>query len=142
MKGSTGAVFAGPLALGIAIGRWGCLFAGLADRTYGAPTRLPWGVDLGDGVPRHPVQVYESAAMLAFLGLYVAGLAARRDWAVRRGFYVFSIWYGAQRFLWEFLKPYPRLVGGLDLFQFVALGLIAYGWLYYARDRARDRAAA
>ena len=56
ITGSTGAIWVGPLALGIAIGRWGCLFAGLPDETYGTPTSLPWGTDLGDGVPRHPVQ--------------------------------------------------------------------------------------
>ena len=140
--GSTGAVFAGPLALGVVIGRWGCLFAGLPDYTYGTPTRLPWGVDLGDGVPRHPVEVYESLAMAAFLACYLAGLARRAPWAMRRGFYVFAAWYGAQRFVWEFLKPYPRLAGGLDLFQFVALGLVLYGWIYFLRDRASERAGA
>ena len=40
LKGSTGAVFVGPFALGAMIGRWGCLFAGLPDRTYGARTTL------------------------------------------------------------------------------------------------------
>src|SRR6476661_4061792 len=77
VSGSTGAFWVGPLALGIAVGRWGCLFAGLKDETYGIPTRLPWAVDLGDGVPRHPVQLYESAAMLAFLAVYLAALTRR-----------------------------------------------------------------
>jgi len=52
ISGSTGVIWVGPIALGIAIGRWGCLFAGLTDQTYGIPTRLPWGVNLGDGIPR------------------------------------------------------------------------------------------
>ena len=60
VRGSTGGVFVGPFALGVVIGRWGCLFAGLADGTYGAPTALPWAVNLGDGIGRHPVQVYEA----------------------------------------------------------------------------------
>jgi prolipoprotein diacylglyceryltransferase len=140
IRGSTGAAFTGALAAGIAVGRWGCLFAGLPDNTYGTPTRLPWAVDLGDGIGRHPVQVYESLAMAAFLAVYVAGLGARAPRAMRRGFYVFVAWYGAQRFLWEFLKPYPRLTWGLDLFQIVGVGLIAYGWIFFLRDRARDRA--
>jgi hypothetical protein len=142
IRTSTGAAFTGPLALGIAVGRWGCLFAGLPDGTYGAPTRLPWGVDLGDHIARHPVQVYESAAMAAFLVVYLLGLRARASWAMRRGFYVFCVWYGAQRLVWEALKPYPRLLWGLDLFQFIALGLIAYGWLLDARDRAAERSGA
>jgi len=28
-------------------------FAGLPDYTYGTATKLPWGVDFGDGIPRH-----------------------------------------------------------------------------------------
>ena len=39
---------------------------------------LPWGHDFGDGVPRHPVQLYESAAMAAFAGVYRLARAARR----------------------------------------------------------------
>ncbi|HEY3846860.1 MAG TPA: hypothetical protein VGL95_07080, partial [Acetobacteraceae bacterium] len=46
LQGSTGTPFVGPLAVGIFIGRWGCLFAGLPDQTYGVPTSLPWAVDL------------------------------------------------------------------------------------------------
>ena len=39
----TGARFALPLAVGIAIGRIGCYLAGLDDFTYGTPTMLPLG---------------------------------------------------------------------------------------------------
>ena len=139
IRGSTGTAFTGALALGIVVGRWGCLFAGLVDNTYGTPTALPWAVDLGDGVGRHPVEIYESLAMALFLGVYLWGLRRRSAWALRRGFYVFVAWYGAQRFVWEFLKPYPRLFLGLDLFQLIALGLIAYGWIWFARDQRLDR---
>ncbi|HXW26783.1 MAG TPA: prolipoprotein diacylglyceryl transferase family protein, partial [Xanthobacteraceae bacterium] len=59
----TGARFALPLAVGVAVGRIGCYLSGLDDFTYGTPTALPWGHDFGDGIPRHPVQLYESAAM-------------------------------------------------------------------------------
>src|SRR5882757_3148497 len=62
----TGARFALPLAIGVAVGRLGCYFAGLDDFTYGTPTTFPWGHDFGDGIARHPVQLYESAAMAAF----------------------------------------------------------------------------
>jgi phosphatidylglycerol:prolipoprotein diacylglycerol transferase len=140
ITGSTGVAFTGALALGIAVGRWGCLFSGLKDNTYGSPTALPWAVDLGDGIGRHPAPVYESLAMLAFLALYLEGLRRRAPWAMRRGFYVLIGWYGAQRFVWEFLKPYPRLWLGLDLFQLMALGLLAYGWIWFLRDARRELA--
>lgn len=135
IRGSTGAIWVGPLALGIAVGRWGCLFAGLRDETHGVPTRLPWGVDLGDGISRHPVQLYESLAMLVFLVLYLAALRRRAAWTRDRAFYLFVLFYAAQRFCWEFLKPYPRLAGPLDVFQLLALGMILYALIFDARAR-------
>ena len=141
VRGSTGGLFVGSFATGVVVGRWGCLFTGLPDRTYGTPTALPWGVDLGDGVSRHPVQIYESAAMAVFLGLYVWGLAKRAPWAMRRGFYALCVWYGAQRFAWEFLKPYPAVIGPFNLFHLLCGGLVVYGVLYYLRDLADQRGA-
>lgn len=144
IRGSTGGVFVGPFAMGVVIGRWGCLFTGLTDGTYGAPTTLPWAVDLGDGIGRHPVQVYESLAMLVFLAVYLEGLARRRPWVMRRGFYALCLWYGLTRFGWEFLKPYPTLLGPFNLFHGLTAGLVAYGWFYYRaslrRDVAQERA--
>ena len=64
---STGDLYAIPLALGIAIGRIGCFLTGLPDNTYGTPTSLPWPVDFGDGIPRHPTQLYEIAFLLALI---------------------------------------------------------------------------
>jgi hypothetical protein len=142
IRGSTGGVFVGSLATGIVVGRFGCLFAGLPDFTYGIPTHLPWAVDLGDHIGRHPVQVYESLSMAVFLAVYLAGLSARAPWALRRGFYVFAAWYGAQRFLWEFLKPYPAVVGPLNVFHLLSGGLVVYGCVYFHLDRRRERAAA
>jgi phosphatidylglycerol---prolipoprotein diacylglyceryl transferase len=138
ITGSTGAIWVGPLALGIAVGRWGCLFAGLPDETYGTPTSLPWGVDLGDGVPRHPVQVYESLAMLVFLAVYLVALARRAAWTRGRAFYVFVFFYAAQRFVWEFFKPYPDVIGPLDLFQLLALAMIIYALVFDARARGNS----
>ena len=135
IRGSTGIIWVGPFALGIAIGRFGCLFAGIADETFGSPTTMPWGIDLGDGVSRHPVQLYESFSMLAFLLLYLRALSRRAPWATTGAFYVLVGWYGVQRFVWEFFKPYPRLVGPLDIFQLCALGLIAYAVVYHERAR-------
>ena len=141
IKGSTGGVFVGSFATGAMVGRWGCFFAGLPDRTYGTPTTLPWGVDLGDGVSRHPVQIYESLSMALFLAVYLVGLAYRAPWAMRRGFYALCIWYGAQRFAWEFLKPYPSLAGPFNVFHLLCAGLVVYGVGYYLRDLADERAA-
>lgn len=132
---STGAVWVAPLAAGIAVGRLGCLFAGLSDQTFGTPTGLPWGIDLGDGVPRHPVQLYESLTMLLFFLVYLAALRRGAAWANERGFYVFVGTYALQRFAWEFVKPYPAVLFGLTIFQLLSLGLLAYALVYYERAR-------
>ena len=140
IRGSTGLPFVGPLALGIAVGRLGCFFARLPDYTYGTPTVLPWGVDFGDGVPRHPVQLYESAAMLAFLAFWLRALATRNTQVIRNGFYLFVAWYALQRFAWEFLKPYPAVIGPFTLFHLICIGLFAYS-LFMMRGRHELRAA-
>ena len=140
IRGSTGLRFVGPLALGIAVGRLGCFFAGLPDYTYGTPTGLPWGVDFGDGIRRHPVQLYESAAMLAFLAVYLAALARQDRSFIRNSFYLFVGWYALQRFFWEFLKPYPDLVGPLNLFHLICAALFGYS-LIMLRGNHELRAA-
>jgi len=122
----TGARFALPLAIGIAIGRIGCYLAGLDDFTYGTPTALPWGHDFGDGISRHPVQLYESAAMAAFAAYYVVAVIRRDGFVIANGFYLVLIYYGLQRFLWEFLKPYAALIGPLTLFHLLSLFILFY----------------
>ena len=126
IKGSTGGQFVASLALGIAVGRLGCFFAGLPDFTYGTPTALPWGVDFGDGIPRHPVQLYESAAMLLFLGFYLNGLRSHSQLVRAQGFYLFTGCYAVQRFAWEFLKPYPHVIGPFNVFHLICIALFGY----------------
>lgn len=126
IRDSTGLPFVAPLALGIVIGRLGCFFAGLPDYTYGTPTTLPWAHDFGDGVPRHPVQLYESAAMLLFLAVFLRAIARRSEFVLRNGFYLFVAWYAAQRFAWEFLKPYPAVAGPFNIFHLICIALFAY----------------
>lgn len=140
IRGSTGLIFVGPLALGIALGRLGCFFAGLPDYTYGTPTHLPWGVDFGDGIRRHPVQLYESAAMLAFLAVYLAALARQNGAFIRNSFYLFVGWYALERFCFEFLKPYPTLLGPFNLFHVICAALFGYS-VVMLRGRHELRAA-
>jgi phosphatidylglycerol---prolipoprotein diacylglyceryl transferase len=122
----TGARFALPLAVGVAVGRIGCYLAGLDDFTYGTPTALPWGHDFGDGILRHPVQLYESAAMAAFAVFYVVRLRRDDRFVIENGFYLAAGYYGLQRFIWEFIKPYGALVGPLSLFHILSLLIVLY----------------
>lgn len=134
IEGSTGGSFVPSLALGIAVGRLGCFFDGMEDFTYGTPTSYPWGVDSGDGILRHPVALYESLAMGLFFWYSWVIFYRNRVQFDTTIFYQFAFFYGFQRFLWEFLKPYER-VAGLSVFQWGSLVLIVYGWYSWRRSR-------
>jgi len=132
----TGMAYALPFCATVAVGRIGCFLAGLPDMTCGTPTALPWGVDFGDGIPRHPVQLYESFTM-AVVGCFCAA------WLIKKPphYQAFAFpavvgIYALQRFAWEFLKPYAAVVGGLNLFQLLCLNLLFYSaLLIYRRTR-------
>lgn len=100
---STGDAMVWPIALGLAVGRIGCFLAGLHDDTYGLPTSAPWGVDFGDGIARHPTQLYEIAVVLPL------GWALHRARFATPGlaFKLFLSAYLLWRFGVEFLKPVP-----------------------------------
>jgi prolipoprotein diacylglyceryltransferase len=123
----TGDLFALPIVAGTAIGRIGCFLAGLRDRTYGTPTAMPWGIDFGDGVRRHPTQLYEILFLLV-LGYLLVRLRAAPH---REGdlFRVFLISYCAWRVGIDFLKPDPRFAG-LSAIQWSCVA----GILWYGRD--------
>jgi prolipoprotein diacylglyceryltransferase len=129
LKGSTGLIFVPAFATSVMVGRWGCFLSGLEDQTHGTVTALPWGHDFGDGALRHPVQLYESLAMALFLAAALVLLGRRQPLFMAKGFYLLVGYYGAQRFLWEFLKPYGTLVGPLNLFHFICAGLVIYSFV-------------
>ncbi len=117
---STGDAFVWPLALGTAIGRIGCFLTGLADRTFGVATALPWGVDFGDGVARHPTQLYESVFVLI---LAPAIFFATRSRELPNGarFRLYFAGYFAFRFFIEFLKPRETALAFLSAIQLASL---------------------
>ena len=135
----TGARFAAPLAVGVAVGRIGCFLAGLEDFTYGTPSTLPWAHDFGDGIPRHPVQLYESLAMAAFLLAYLALALRGSRFAVANGLYLAIGFYAAQRFAWEFIKPYGSVVGPLGVFHLLSLALFIYAVAMLATGQGAKR---
>jgi phosphatidylglycerol---prolipoprotein diacylglyceryl transferase len=124
---STGDSFLLPLIAGMAIGRVGCFLAGLHDGTYGNPTALPWAVDFGDGIGRHPTQLYDMVFVLMFGAL---ALLARRRWHTKPGlaFKIYLSGYLIWRILVDAIKPVPfDYGGGLSGIQVVCLlALLCY----------------
>ncbi|WP_412478069.1 prolipoprotein diacylglyceryl transferase [Azonexus sp. IMCC34839] len=103
---STGDAFVFPTLLGLMIGRVGCFLAGLEDGTFGVSTDLPWGIDFGDGMPRHPTQLYE----ILFAGLLWIVLARWRTALADRPGLLFKLMFVAYllwRLLIDGLKPVP-----------------------------------
>lgn len=140
---ATGDVYVFPLILGIAVGRVGCFLTGLEDHTHGTHTRLPWGVDFGDG-RRHPTQLYEITALL----LLGTALLLRMRSPYRNGelFRLFMLGYLLWRFAVEFIKPRATPVWGLSAIQLACLaGAAVCAWSLLRRrerPRAEDAAAA
>jgi len=128
---SSGDLMVYPLLLGMGLGRVGCFLSGLEDGTYGTATTLPWGIDFGDGVRRHPTNLYEILFLLA-LGLGLWLLEHRRPLADGWRFRLFLVSYLLFRLLVEFLKPTPPLSGlGLTAIQWACVaGLGYYAWLF------------
>lgn len=126
----TGDLFVIPLAIAMAIGRLGCFFGGMDDRTYGSPTNLPWAMDFGDGVPRHPVQLYEIAFLLALAAVMVM----LRRAPLQNGdlFRLFLFSYCGWRLAVDFLKPEAKF-GGLSAIQWACAAAL----IWYSRDVAR-----
>jgi len=100
------------VALGHALGRLGCFFAGSC---YGRPTDVAWAVTYTNptslardilGVPVHPTQLY-SAAFLVFLSVILIFIGSRTTF---RGQVIasYGILYGTFRFFIEFLRGDPR----------------------------------
>ena len=127
LRESTGDRFVVPILVGLMIGRVGCFLAGLEDDTYGTPTDLPWGVDFGDGVRRHPTQLYDIGFALGALCL----LGRSRDPLAREPGLQFKLMlagYLLWRLFIDFLKPVPYTFPlGLSGIQVVcAIALVFY----------------
>lgn len=121
---ATGDLYAFPLIVGIAIGRVGCFLTGLADDTYGVATALPWGIDFGDGVARHPTQLYE----IGFLALLAVALAWRARRPYPRGdlFKLFMVGYLGWRLAVDFIKPAHVTLLGITPIQLACLAGLAW----------------
>lgn len=130
IKEKRGNYFAPAIAMGVAIGRLGCFFRGCC---YGKQTILPWGVNFGDGVLRHPTQIYESLFMLAMF-VYLEKIKNRKDIKPGHLFKLLMISYFIFRFFIEFIRVEQVIFVGLTSFQIISIGVI----LYLVRDNIKN----
>ncbi len=120
----------GPVViLGYGIGRIGCLLAG--DGDYGPPSDLPWAMAFPNGtvptdVPVHPTPIYEMLLSWAFFGIL---------WSQRRKFegtpgVVFGaslVLLGVERFIAEFWRITPRVLGWMSAAQLFSIAAFIFG---------------
>jgi prolipoprotein diacylglyceryltransferase len=123
----TGDQFILPLIVGTVVGRFGCFLAGLNDTTFGLSTSMPWAIDFGDGIPRHPTQIYD----MLFVTLWGGTLLRMRARLAPKPGLAFKL-FVAGFLLWRALEerinfvPY-EYVDGLSGIQLVCIvALIVY----------------
>jgi phosphatidylglycerol:prolipoprotein diacylglycerol transferase len=125
--------FIAPLVpLGLATGRLGNFING---ELWGRPTSLPWGMvfpQTGDGVARHPSQLYEMG--LEGIALFtILWLLAQKPRPTGQLSAFFLIGYGTFRFLVEFTREPDDFLGfvagNLTMGQLLSLPMILAGAL-------------
>lgn len=152
----TGDVLAPGVAIGIALGRLGCLTAGCCfgrPIDWGSGIEWPWGIVFLSGhvpsalrgIALHPTQVYASLNALLLFGVLSA--LRRRQAFDGQVVAVFLLAYGATRPVLELFRldlergfVLPELLGqALSTSQAVSLPILASGGFLYAWARARAR---
>ncbi len=128
----TSDAFARGGCLMMAVGRLGCV---AQHCCFGKPTASAVGVDLGDGVPRIPVQAIE--ASLVFVLFAVLFFCHERRYFDHRRLFILFAGYGVLRFGLEFLRE-DIASGwlGIGFYQWLALGLCSVG-VYQITIRTR-----
>lgn len=136
---STGDDFVLPLAVGMMIGRIGCFLTGLDDHTYGVPTSWITGVDFGDGVKRHPTQLYEICFLLLLVVVLFYLKRKQLGWEGLL-FQLFMLCYLIFRFMIDFIKPTPHPYWILNNIQLASLlGILYYIWLVSKKQSDKRR---
>lgn len=116
ISASSGDVMTFPILLGLFIGRIGCFSRGVEEMTYGNETNWPIGMDLGDGVIRHPLALYEMIVLI-FIGVLLIVLQQRQKLSEGMQFKLMMFLYLFYRFVAEWMKPHTPLFLGLTSIQ-------------------------
>jgi phosphatidylglycerol:prolipoprotein diacylglycerol transferase len=126
------------LTLALSLERLGAFLDG---RNFGEPTTLPWGVTMW-GEVRHPLQLYEMAALLVILGI-LWWRQGRRPFDGHAFALFVALYAGSRLFLEAFRADAPLMSGGLRAVQVGALGVMlgAVWYLYRRRFPAAQGAA-
>jgi phosphatidylglycerol:prolipoprotein diacylglycerol transferase len=129
------------VAIGIAFGRIGCFFTGCC---YGKATQSDWfGVNFGDGILRHPTQIYEALFSLIQFFVFIV-ILKKRGSDLKQGvlfdFYLLS--YFVFRFFLEFIKEENQIYLSLTIFQWISILVFVrylFKYIMIQRDKGRSK---
>lgn len=125
-KNSSGDLLTYPLILAMMIGRIGCFTSGVFEDTYGDETKFFFGMDLGDGLKRHPIALYE-IIFLGLLWLILKQMEKKQNLKDGYRFQLFMIFYLVFRLMIDFIKPTHTFFWEIGTLQICCiLGLIYY----------------
>lgn len=122
---SSGDLFVLPIIVGIFVGRVGCFLYGVNEFTYGKTTTFFTGMELGDGLQRHPLALYELVFLAGLFFIFKQALKSKQQ---ENGllFKYFMICYFSFRFFIEFLKPNIFFTFGLSSIQWLCIICVTY----------------
>lgn len=126
-------LFVPSLIVWIAVGRIGAFLIWLRDNTHGIVTNLPWWYDYGDGLLRHPTQIYEILVLLLIWIIFIIWLKIEKEWWIINGFFIFCFVYFLYRFLVGFIMPYSDFWFGMNTIQVVSIGMIIYAFYKFKK---------
>ncbi|MFQ5450088.1 MAG: prolipoprotein diacylglyceryl transferase [Nitrospinaceae bacterium] len=122
------------IAIGQAIGRWGCFFAGCC---YGTKTDVPWAITFTDpkslaplGVPLHPTQIYLSLNAIIIFS-FLMWLRKRKSFDGQI-IWTYGILYSIGRFIIEYFRGDDRGFAVQNVFstsQFIGIFILGFSVL-------------
>ncbi|MHB1453457.1 MAG: prolipoprotein diacylglyceryl transferase [Saccharofermentanales bacterium] len=117
IRAKTGNDIAAPAALGMAVGRIGCLLGGCC---YGIESPEFLGINLGDGIYRYPTQIYE---IIFDLGLFILFLYMKKTRDLEPGIlfrYLLNS-YLIFRAVLEFIRVTDLMFWGISYYQVLCI---------------------
>ncbi len=137
-------IYAPSIAIGHAIGRIGCFFAGCC---HGRPADIPWAVTFTDphslaplGIGLHPTQLYESAG--EFLNFVILIILRKRQTFRGELFWTYVVLYSILRFFVEFYRgdaARGMVTAELSIAQLISVIMffVAMGFMTFLRRSQR-----
>ena len=130
-RGTTGDWFAVIVPVGIVLGRVGCILNGCCLGRACGPSWFT--MNDANGVARWPAALVELLFNALMLGVVL--VLRRQKILPGQHFHIYLMAYGLFRFLHEFLRDTPQIVGPVSGYQIAALGIFALGAVGFAMRR-------